>query len=233
MRGSNRAHPPSSSRTNFPPTERAGITPIAAGPNPSCWPVPQPPPSCRRRPSFTARSLLAAAAWSLAAVAVSITLVYIALRDPATNAVDIRQVAGEIREDLTPGPPSAESEHKIMAGREGYFHPTLLYPLPFATVIERADRQGVDILADFDAFQAALREEFGDKPLVLTFIHPALIEPYTNQRLQSAMRAPEPITRANFHERAAILREIRTLILDKAARGRGVLPRSGYAAEPE
>ena len=128
---------------------------------------------------------------------------------------------------------SAESEAKIAAGRQGYYRPTLRYPPPFATVIKRADREGVDVLADFRALQVAWRKECDDKPLILTTVHPALTEPLTSQRLKNAINSPEPVTQANFHAVIPLLREIRTLILDKNACGRGVLPKSGYSAEPE
>ena len=47
------------------------------------------------------------------------------------------------------------------------------------------------------------------------------------------MNSPEAVTQANLQVVAPLLREIRSLVLDKNASERRVLPRCGYTAEPD
>jgi hypothetical protein len=208
--------------------------PSASSPDPCNRHEVQAAPSARRRSrSVPALRRFAAVTWSLTILVIAVAAVYVAVRDPERYAGAARLFAWEIRDALTPGPPLGDSEAKINVARQGYFQPTLLYPVALSIVIKRADREGRDILGDFEALQAAWRLECGDKPLTFSFVHLLRTEPFTGQQLRIAMNSPHCVTRAIFLEVVPLLREIRTLILAGDGMGRGVLPRSGYMAGPD
>lgn len=170
---------------------------------------------------------------NLALLAAALTVGYAALRDHIRNADDARHAAWQASELLKPTPPIEDSEAKIHVARQGYFQPTLRYPQALITAVKQARLDGRDILADFAALETAWTEQAGKNPLVLTFVHPPLTEPYTGERLINPVHSPERVTDANFKEMLPLLREIRTLILDKNDSGCGLLPRSGFSAKPD
>jgi hypothetical protein len=220
-------------RALFRRRNRIGTAPPPSRPNADDPPITAPPRLLWRGARRLGRLLLAATGWSLSAIAIAAVLAYILLRDPITGRLDVRRAPREMREALTGTLPIEQSEAKIAAGRRGYFAPVLRYTPALATVIRRADHAGQDLLTDFESFQVAWREECGGTPLILTFVHPTLTEPYSKQQLRRAVNSPEAVTQANFDVVVPLLRDIRSLILDTNARGRGVLATSGYAAEPD
>ncbi len=178
----------------------------------------------------TASSRFGLLIWAVTILAAAITLGYATLRNPAKTAAAAREAQWEARELLKPTPPIEESLAKIETGRQGYFQPTLCYPPEFISAVKRAQRDGLDILADFLTLEKAWKAEAGAKPLTLTFIHDPVTDTYTNQRFHSALRSSEPVNEANFRDAVVWLRDIRSLILDGDGTGAGILPRIGCPA---
>jgi hypothetical protein len=111
--------------------------------------------------------------------------------------------------------------------------PTILfYSSEYITMVVEGDREGLNILADFDTFLAVRKKISPDVRSMLQVVSPAAVSLPSKRVIPPMINPAQEITRETFDGVAPLLDEIRTFIRENGGKGRGRLPRSGYIAAP-
>lgn len=139
-------------------------------------------------------------------------------------------VTGSLTLHRGAGTPS--DQDKVVLAERPFMAVNLYYPQCYIEIVQRARRDGRDILASFGTLQSAWNAASPDAPLAIKLVTSSLPEPITGKVVSPVLAASAVIDEASFQEMLPLLEDIRQLILQGDGSGRGQLSHSGYAAEP-
>ena len=90
----------------------------------------------------------------------------------------------------------------------------LYYPREYIRVVRQADERGHDVLAGFEALEAAWKAAVPSGPLVLELVNAGQSRRLTGRDSAPSLRIKVAIDQANFAELCPFLKDIRTVILE-------------------
>jgi hypothetical protein len=151
-------------------------------------------------------------------------------------AITALALAGQWRQSMLAGFRGDSDQNDVVSqGREPVSVGILYYSVEYIDVIKAAvKRDGRDVLASGDVFDSSWNSVSPRCPFVIALVHSPLSEtdPVTGLKIPRISGTTVLRDSSQFVQILPLLKEIRTLILAGDGSGRGVLPKSGFYAEP-